>query len=143
MSAVTCVILSPACDPNHTSRPKAKNKGPTRACFYVHLRSQQCTARGLPLLVAAARVHLFAAVCKKSESSSRSQCMNLSSSLTAALLPSFQLHCHSNCSDFLIDKCIFMYSLLSLYSFRVSLCAAPSCLCIQVQGTKIASYTHR
>ena len=43
-------------------------------------------------------------------------------------------------SDFLIDKCIFVYSLLSLYSLRVSLCAAPSCLCIQVQGTKIASY---
>ena len=33
------MILSPACDPNHTSRLKAKNKGPTRACFYVHLRS--------------------------------------------------------------------------------------------------------
>ena len=71
------------------------------------------------------------------------QCMNLSSSLTAALLLSFQLHCHFNCSDFLIDKCVFVYSLLSLYSFRVSLCAARSCLCIQVQGTKIASYPHR
>ena len=46
-------------------------------------------------------------------------------------------------SDFLIDKCIFVYSLLSLYSLRVSLCAAPSCLCIQVQGTKIASYPHQ